>query len=141
LFQVLRTIPAAGLAAVGARRLPGRPAFGDLRDLITSIWPIIINTAVGIRKHSQTYRNVAAGGAAQFVEFFTKVMIPAAAPYNLHRPAHRHLDFPARDHCGEMRSGGVGIGFFIWDAWNSSISDEIILALSMSASSASCSTA
>jgi ABC-type nitrate/sulfonate/bicarbonate transport system permease component len=41
----------------------------------------------------------------------------------------------------EMLIGGVGIGFFIWDAWNSSHISEIILALSMSASSASCSTA
>ena len=29
----------------------------------------------------------------------------------------------------EMLIGGVGIGFFIWDAWNSSHISEIILAL------------
>jgi nitrate/nitrite transport system permease protein len=29
----------------------------------------------------------------------------------------------------EMLIGGVGIGFFIWDAWNSSLMSEIILAL------------
>jgi nitrate/nitrite transport system permease protein len=29
----------------------------------------------------------------------------------------------------EMLIGGVGIGFFIWDAWNSSRVSEIILAL------------
>jgi nitrate/nitrite transport system permease protein len=28
-----------------------------------------------------------------------------------------------------MLIGGVGIGFFIWDAWNSSRISEIILAL------------
>jgi nitrate/nitrite transport system permease protein len=28
-----------------------------------------------------------------------------------------------------MLIGGVGIGFFIWDAWNSSHISEIILAL------------
>jgi nitrate/nitrite transport system permease protein len=28
-----------------------------------------------------------------------------------------------------MLIGGVGIGFFIWDAWNSSLISEIILAL------------
>ena len=29
----------------------------------------------------------------------------------------------------EMLTGGVGIGFFIWDAWNSSRISDIILAL------------
>jgi nitrate/nitrite transport system permease protein len=29
----------------------------------------------------------------------------------------------------EMLIGGVGIGFFIWDAWNSSRISDIILAL------------
>jgi len=28
-----------------------------------------------------------------------------------------------------MLVGGVGIGFFIWDGWNSSLLSEIILAL------------
>jgi nitrate/nitrite transport system permease protein len=29
----------------------------------------------------------------------------------------------------EMLIGGVGIGFFIWDAWNSSLISDIIVAL------------
>jgi nitrate/nitrite transport system permease protein len=29
----------------------------------------------------------------------------------------------------EMLIGGVGIGFFVWDAWNSSILSDIIVAL------------
>ena len=29
----------------------------------------------------------------------------------------------------EMLTGGVGIGFFIWDAWNSSLLSGIIVAL------------
>jgi len=29
----------------------------------------------------------------------------------------------------EMLIGGVGIGFFIWDSWNSSLISEIIIAL------------
>ena len=29
----------------------------------------------------------------------------------------------------EMLTGGVGIGFFIWDAWNSSRLSDIIVAL------------
>ena len=37
--------------------------------------------------------------------------------------------FPLAIVAAEMLVGGVGIGFFIWDAWNSSHISEIILAL------------
>ncbi|NGO91341.1 MAG: ABC transporter permease subunit, partial [Halomonas sp.] len=96
---------------------------------ITSIWPIIINTAVGIRNIPQDYRNVAAVVQLNPLEFFSKIMIPAAAPY---------IFTGLRIGIGlswlaivaaEMLIGGVGIGFFIWDAWNSSHISEIILAL------------
>ena len=40
----------------------------------------------------------------------------------------------------EMLTGGVGIGFFIWDAWNSSRAPTSSSRSSTSASSASCST-
>ena len=96
---------------------------------ITSIWPIIINTAVGIRNIPQDYRNVAAVVQLNPIEFFAKIMIPSAAPY---------IFTGLRIGIGlswlaivaaEMLIGGVGIGFFIWDAWNSSHISEIILAL------------
>ncbi|RZK85084.1 MAG: ABC transporter permease subunit, partial [Methylobacterium sp.] len=96
---------------------------------ITSIWPIIINTAVGIRNIPQDYRNVAAVIRLNPIEFFMKVMLPAAAPY---------IFTGLRIGVGlswlaivaaEMLIGGVGIGFFIWDAWNSSHISEIIVAL------------
>jgi nitrate/nitrite transport system permease protein len=70
-----------------------------------------------------------AGAAAQRREFFTTIMLPAAAPY---------IFTGLRIGIGlswlaivaaEMLIGGVGIGFFIWDAWNSSLISDIILAL------------
>ena len=88
---------------------------------ITAIWPIIINTAVGMRNIPQDYRNVARVLRLNGVEFFTKIMLPAAAPY---------IFTGLRIGIGlswlaivaaEMLIGGVGIGFFIWDAWNSSL--------------------
>jgi nitrate/nitrite transport system permease protein len=96
---------------------------------ITAIWPIIINTAVGIRNIPQDYRNVAAVLRLNPFEFFVKIMVPSAAPY---------IFTGLRIGIGlswlaivaaEMLIGGVGIGFFIWDAWNSSHISEIILAL------------
>src|SRR3979490_1294843 len=107
IFQVLRTIPPlAWLPLSLAAFRDGQPS-AIFVIFITSIWPIIINTAVGIRNIPQDYRNVAAVVQLNPLEFFWKIMILAA----------------------EMLLGRVGIGFFIWDAWNSSHISEIILAL------------
>src|SRR5687768_3994863 len=129
IFQVLRTVPPLAWLPIALA------AFRDSRPsaifviFITSIWPIIINTAVGIRNIPQDYRNVAAVVRLNQLEFFWKIMIPSAAPY---------IFTGLRIGIGlswlaivaaEMLIGGVGIGFFIWDAWNSSHISEIILAL------------
>ncbi|RVU17763.1 nitrate ABC transporter permease [Methylobacterium oryzihabitans] len=129
IFQVLRTIPPlAWLPLSLAAFRDGQPS-AIFVIFITSIWPIIINTAVGIRNIPQDYRNVAAVLRLNAFEFFGKVMLPSAAPY---------IFTGLRIGVGlswlaivaaEMLIGGVGIGFFIWDAWNSSHISEIIVAL------------
>jgi len=129
LFQVLRTVPPlAWLPLSLAAFRDGQPA-AVFVIFITAIWPIIINTAVGIRNIPQDYRNVAAVLRLNPIEFFVKIMVPAAAPY---------IFTGLRIGIGlswlaiiaaEMLIGGVGIGFFIWDAWNSSLIGDIIVAL------------
>jgi len=129
IFQVLRTVPPlAWLPLSLAAFRDGQPS-AIFVIFITAIWPIIINTAVGIRNIPQDYRNVAAVLRLNPVEFFIKIMVPSAAPY---------IFTGLRIGIGlswlaivaaEMLIGGVGIGFFIWDAWNSSHISEIIIAL------------
>jgi nitrate/nitrite transport system permease protein len=129
LFQVLRTIPPlAWLPLSLAAFRDGQPS-AIFVIFITAIWPIIINTAVGIRNIPQDYRNVSRVLRLNGFEFFTHIMLPAAAPY---------IFTGLRIGIGlswlaivaaEMLIGGVGIGFFIWDAWNSSLISDIILAL------------
>jgi nitrate/nitrite transport system permease protein len=129
IFQILRTVPPlAWLPLSLAAFRDGQPS-AIFVIFITAIWPIIINTSVGIRNIPQDYRNVAQVLRLNHFEFFWKIMIPAAAPY---------IFTGLRIGIGlswlaivaaEMLIGGVGIGFFIWDAWNSSHISEIILAL------------
>src|SRR4051794_30644767 len=81
IFQVLRTIPPlAWLPLSLAAFRDGQPS-AIFVIFITSIWPIIINTAVGIRNIPQGYRNVAAIVRLNPIEFFVKIMLPSAAPY------------------------------------------------------------
>jgi nitrate/nitrite transport system permease protein len=129
IFQILRTIsPLAWLPISLAAFRDSQPS-AIFVIFITSVWPIIINTAVGIRNIPQDYRNVAAVLRLNHLEFFWKIMIPSAAPY---------IFTGLRIGIGlswlaivaaEMLTGGVGIGFFIWDAWNSSRLPDIVVAL------------
>ena len=129
IFQILRTIsPLAWLPISLAAFRDSQPS-AIFVIFITAVWPIIINTAVGIRNIPQDYRNVAAVLRLNQFEFFYKIMIPSAAPY---------IFTGLRIGIGlswlaivaaEMLTGGVGIGFFIWDAWNSSRLSDIVVAL------------
>ncbi len=129
IFQVLRTIsPLAWLPISLAAFRDSQPS-AIFVIFITSVWPIIINTAVGIRNIPQDYRNVSRVLRLNHLEFFWKIMIPSAAPY---------IFTGLRIGIGlswlaivaaEMLTGGVGIGFFIWDAWNSSRLSDIVVAL------------
>jgi nitrate/nitrite transport system permease protein len=129
IFQVLRTVPPlAWLPLSLAAFRNGQPS-AIFVIFITAIWPIIINTAVGIRNIPQDYRNVAQVLRLNQFEFFFKIMVPAAAPYMFTGlRIGIGLSWLAIV-AAEMLIGGVGIGFFIWDAWNSSHISEIILSL------------
>jgi nitrate/nitrite transport system permease protein len=129
LFQVLRTVPPLAwlpISLAGFR--DGHPS-AIFVIFITAVWPIIINTSVGIRNIPQDYRNVSRVIRLNGVEYFWKIMLPAAAPYIFSGlrigVGLSWLAIVA----AEMLIGGVGIGFFIWDAWNSSRISDIILAL------------
>ena len=129
IFQVMRTVPPLAWLPISLAAFRDSNPSAIFVIFITSIWPIIINTAVGIRNIPQDYRNVAAVVRLNPLEFFWKIMIPSAAPY---------IFTGLRIGIGlswlaivaaEMLTGGVGIGFFIWDAWNSSRLSDIFVAL------------
>jgi nitrate/nitrite transport system permease protein len=128
-FQVLRTVPPLAWLPISLAAFRDSNPSAIFVIFITAIWPILINTAVGIRNIPSDYRNVAAVLRLNSIEFFFKVMLPSAAPY---------IFTGLRIGVGlswlaivaaEMLTGGVGIGFFIWDAWNSSKLSDIVVAL------------
>jgi nitrate/nitrite transport system permease protein len=129
IFQILRTVPPLAWLPISLAAFRDAQPSAIFVIFITAVWPVIINTAVGIRNIPQDYRNVAKVLRLNQVEFFFKIMIPSAAPY---------IFTGLRIGIGlswlaivaaEMLTGGVGIGFFIWDAWNSSRLSDIVVAL------------
>jgi len=129
IFQVLRTVPPLAWLPISLAAFREATPSAIFVIFITAIWPIIINTAVGVRNLPQDYRNVARVICLSPPEYFWKIMLPATVPYMFTGlRIGIGLSWLAII-AAEMLVGGVGIGFFIWDAWNSSRISDIILAL------------
>jgi nitrate/nitrite transport system permease protein len=96
---------------------------------ITSLWSTIINTALGVASVPKDYLEV-----AQVLEMprwrrIVKVILPASLPY---------IFTGLRISLGiawlvivavEMLTGGIGIGFFVWDEWNRLNVSSVFLAV------------
>ncbi|HIK46496.1 MAG TPA: nitrate ABC transporter permease [Leptolyngbyaceae cyanobacterium M65_K2018_010] len=129
LFQVLRTVPPLAWLPISLAAFQQANPSAIFVIFITAIWPIIINTTEGVRQIPQDYNNVARVLRLSKPVYFLKVLFPATVPY---------IFTGLRIGIGlswlaivaaEMLIGGVGIGFFIWDAWNSSRISDIIIAI------------
>lgn len=129
IFQVLRTIPPLAWLPLALTALNQNEPSAIFVIFITSIWPIIINTMVGVQQLPQDYRNVARVLQLSGPEYFFNILFPATVPY---------IFTGLRIGIGlswlaivaaEMLVGGVGIGFFIWDAYNNSQIGQLIVAL------------
>lgn len=129
IFQVLRTVPPLAWLPISLAAFRDASPSAIFVIFITAIWPIIINTAVGVQQIPQDYNNVAKVLRLSRQKYFFKILLPAALPYIFTglkiAIGLAWLAIVA----AEMLTGGVGIGFFIWDSWNSSRLSEIIIAL------------
>ncbi|MBW4698179.1 MAG: nitrate ABC transporter permease [Aphanocapsa lilacina HA4352-LM1] len=129
LFQVLRTIPPLAWLPISLAAIQQSEPAAIFVIFITAIWPVIINTAVGVQQIPQDYNNVARVLQLSRPKYFFKVLLPAALPYIFTGlKIGIGLSWLAIV-AAEMLIGGVGIGFFIWDAYNSAKVSEIVLAL------------
>lgn len=129
IFQVLLTVPPLAWLPIALAAFQEANPSAIFVIFITAIWPIIINTTVGVQQIPQDYKNVAKVLRLSGAKYFWEIMFPAAVPY---------IFTGLRIGIGlswlaivaaEMLVGGVGIGFFIWDSYNSSQLSEIIIAL------------
>lgn len=128
-FQVLRTVPPLAWLPISLAAMNENEPAAIFVIFITAVWPILINTAVGVQQVPQDYRNVARVLKLSKFEYFTNIILPATVPYIFTGlKIGIGLSWLAIV-AAEMLIGGVGIGFFIWDAWNSSLISEIIIAL------------
>jgi nitrate/nitrite transport system permease protein len=96
---------------------------------ICSIWPMIINTAVGVQRVPADYLNVARVLNLSEWKVFTKILFPAVLPYMLTGVRLSVSTAWLVIVAAEMLTGGVGIGFWVWDEWNNLNVQHILIAI------------
>ncbi|MDM9380229.1 nitrate ABC transporter permease [Chlorogloeopsis sp. ULAP01] len=96
---------------------------------ITSLWPTIINTALGVSSVPKDYLDVARVLEMPRWRQIAKIILPASLPY---------IFTGLRISLGiawlvivavEMLTGGIGIGFFVWDEWSRLNLSSVFLAV------------
>lgn len=96
---------------------------------ICSIWPMVLNTAQGVMRVPQDYLNVARVLNLSEWKVFTKILFPAVLPYMLTGIRLSIGTAWLVIVAAEMLTGGVGIGFWVWDEWNNLKVEHILIAI------------
>ncbi|MBF2027621.1 MAG: nitrate ABC transporter permease [Oscillatoriales cyanobacterium C42_A2020_001] len=129
MFQVLRTVPPLAWLPIALAIFKNSGPAGIFIIFVTAIWPIVYNTAVGVQQMPQDYKNVAKVLRLSSREYFFDILLPSIVPYMFTGLklgiGLAWLAIVA----AEMLRGDTGIGFFIWNSYNSGAISEVILAL------------
>ncbi|SEQ50908.1 nitrate/nitrite transport system permease protein [Solimonas aquatica] len=96
---------------------------------ISSLWPMVLNTADGVRQMPQEYLNVARVLQLSEWKVFTRILFPAVLPSVL---TGVRLSIGVAwlvIVAAEMLTGGTGLGFWVWDEWNNLNVAHILIAI------------
>jgi len=129
LIQVLRPVSPLAWLPIGLLLFKAVNPSAIFVIFITCIWPTLLNTAAGVRAIPQDYMNVARVLKLNPVEIAMKILLPAARPYIL---TGMRLSLGIAWMvivAAEMLTGGIGIGFYVWDEWNNLNVASIIVAI------------
>ena len=129
--QVLRPVSPLAWLPLGLATFQAATPAAVFTIFITAIWPILLNTSAGVQQVPPAYLQVGRILQLSRRKMMTRILIPAALP---------HILSGLRVSLGvawlvivaaEMLTGGVGIGFFVWDEWNNLSLEHIILAIAV----------
>jgi len=129
LISLLRPVSPLAWLPIGLLVFKGANPAAIWTIFICSIWPMIINTAVGVQRVPSDYMNVARVLNLSEWKIFTKILFPAVLPYMLTGVRLAVGTAWLVIVAAEMLTGGVGIGFWVWDEWNNLNVANIIIAI------------
>jgi len=129
LISLLRPVSPLAWLPIGLMVFKGANPAAIWTIFICSIWPMLINTAVGVQRVPQDYMNVAKVLNLSEWKIVTKILFPAVLPYMLTGVRLAVGTAWLVIVAAEMLTGGVGIGFWVWDEWNNLNVKNIIIAI------------
>jgi nitrate/nitrite transport system permease protein len=129
LISLLRPVSPLAWLPIGLLVFKGAHPAAIWTIFICSIWPMIINTAVGVQRVPVDYMNVAKVLNLSEWKIMTKILFPAVLPYMLTGVRLSVGTAWLVIVAAEMLTGGVGIGFWVWDEWNNLNVKNIIIAI------------
>jgi nitrate/nitrite transport system permease protein len=129
LISLMRPVSPLAWLPIGLLVFKGANPAAIWTIFICSIWPMIINTAVGVQRVPQDYMNVARVLNLSEWKILTKILFPAVLPYMLTGVRLAVGTAWLVIVAAEMLTGGVGIGFWVWDEWNNLNVKNIIIAI------------
>ena len=128
-ISLLRPVSPLAWLPIGLLVFQGANPAAIWTIFICSIWPMVINTAVGVQRVPSDYMNVARVLNLSEWKIVTKILFPAVLPYMLTGVRLAVGTAWLVIVAAEMLTGGVGIGFWVWDEWNSLNVKNIIIAI------------
>jgi nitrate/nitrite transport system permease protein len=126
IVQILRPVSPLAWFPIGLAVLKNAPSATIFIITITSLWPTLINTAFGVASLPDDHKNVGKAFGFSRSKYFRKILIPWSLP---HIMTGLRLSIGVAwlvIVAGEMLSGGLGVGFFVWDAWNALSLEKVI---------------
>src|SRR5688572_12197716 len=129
IIQILRPVSPLAWLPLGLV-LFGKPEpAGTFTIAMCSMWPTVLNTALGVRSIPQDYINVAKVLQLSKSRALFKVYIPAALPY-MFTGFRLSLGIAwLVIVAAEMLTGAPGVGGFLWQEYNALIYEHIILCI------------
>ena len=129
LISLLRPVSPLAWLPIGLLVLKSANPAAIWTIFICSIWPMVVNTAIGVQRVPQDYLNVARVLNLSEWKVITRILFPAVLPYLLTGVRLSVGTAWLVIVAAEMLTGGVGIGFWVWDEWNNLNVPHILIAI------------
>ncbi len=130
IVQILRPVSPLAWFPLGLAIFKDSPAASVFMIFICSLWPTVINTAFGVASIPQDHKNVGKAFGFSKFKYLTKIMLPYSLPHILTGLRLAIGIAWMVIVAGEMLSGGIGLGYFVWEeGFNGGSVAKIIVAI------------
>ena len=129
IISLLRPVSPLAWLPIGLYAFSNAPAAAIYTIFICSIWPMMINTAIGVQRIPVDYLNVARVLDLSTWKVFTMILLPSVMPYLMTGVRLSVSTAWLVIVAAEMLTGGTGIGFWLWNEWNNLNLAHILIAI------------